>query len=140
MPTKIKELMTPQVQTCPSTATVKEAAQVMKSSDIGDVIVLDESNQICGIVTDRDITIRVVAEGKDPNTIRLDDVCSKDLTTLTPDSTVGEAVELMRNKAVRRLPVVENGKPVGIISIGDLAVERDRDSALADISAAPPND
>ena len=67
------------------------------------------------------------------------DICSRDLTTVAPTDSLGHAVTLMRDKAVRRLPVVEGGSVVGIVSIGDLAVDRDRRSALADISAAPPN-
>jgi CBS domain-containing protein len=66
-------------------------------------------------------------------------VCSAELATLAPEDTVDEAVRLMRQKAVRRLPVVEAGRPVGIVSLGDLAVEREPESALGDISAAPPN-
>ena len=83
---------------------------------------------------------RALAEGADPNTTAVGDICSRELTTLKPTDSVGQAVRLMREKAVRRLPVVEDtGWVVGIVSIGDLAVDRDRRSALADISAAPPN-
>ena len=83
--------------------------------------------------------VRALAETADPRTIKLADICSRDVATLTPESSVTEGVKLMRDKAIRRVPVLENGKPVGIVSIGDLAVERDHDSALADISAAPAN-
>jgi predicted transcriptional regulator len=83
--------------------------------------------------------VQALAESEDPRTIKLADICSRDVTSLSPESSVGGAVKLMRDKAVRRLPVLENGKPVGTVSIGDLAVRRDPDSALADISAAPAN-
>lgn len=134
----LKDLMTPNPLTCPATATIHDAAQQMRDRNIGDVIVTD-GNQVCGIVTDRDIVVRALADGRDPTNTRLGDICSRDLVTLSPDADVQEAVTLMRERALRRLPVVENGKPVGIVSIGDLAMERDSDSALADISAAPPN-
>jgi CBS domain-containing protein len=122
----------------PMTSTVAEAARKMRDADIGDVIVLEDS-QLCGIVTDRDIVVRAIAEGRNPAKVKLGDICSRDMTTLSPTDTVEDAVRLMRDKAIRRLPVVEEGKPVGIVSIGDLAVSQDPHSALGDISAAPPN-
>jgi CBS domain-containing protein len=94
---------------------------------------------VCGIVTDRDVTVRVVAEGRPPETTELKEICSRDLATLAPDDTVEEAVRVMRDKALRRLPILDGGRPVGIVSLGDLAVEHDPDSALAAISTAPPN-
>ena len=78
------------------------------------------------------------AEGADPNTTRLGQVVSSDLTAVAPDDPVERAIELMRDKAIRRLPVIERGRPVGFVSIGDLAVERDPESVLADISEEPP--
>jgi CBS domain-containing protein len=119
-------------------ALISDAAELMLREDIGDVIVLDE-DRLYGILTDRDIVVRVVAEGHDPSQTRVGDVCSRQLTTVGPDDSVGQALRLMREKAVRRLPVVEANEVVGILTIGDIAVERDSRSALADISAAPPN-
>jgi len=110
----------------------------MRDSDIGDVIVV-ENGQICGMVTDRDITIRGVAEGRNISSLTLADICSRQLTTLSPTDSVDDAVLLMREKALRRLPVVEGGKPVGIVSLGDLAVTKDPHSALGNISTAPAN-
>jgi signal-transduction protein with cAMP-binding, CBS, and nucleotidyltransferase domain len=121
-------------------ASIQEAAQAMREQDIGDVIVLDDSQQICGIVTDRDIAVRAVAQGRDPQSVTVGEICSRDLQTLSPDDDVGDAVKVMSEKAIRRLPVVDNGRPVGIVSLGDLAVTRDPDSVLADISAAPADD
>src|SRR6266508_182244 len=99
----------------------------------------DDGSKVYGIVTDRDIVVRGIAEGLDPRTNTLDDICSRTLTTVSPDDSIDTAVSLMREKAIRRLPVVKRGRPVGIVSIGDLAIERDSHSALADVSAAPPN-
>jgi CBS domain-containing protein len=110
----------------------------MRDNGIGDVIVTD-GEQAEGIVTDRDIVIRGVAEGSDPGSVRLGQVISGDLTAVAPDDPVERAIELMRDKAIRRLPVVQGGKPVGVVSIGDLAMERDPGSALADISEEPPD-
>jgi CBS domain-containing protein len=110
----------------------------MKQHDIGDVIVLDDS-KVCGVVTDRDIVVRALAEGRDPATVKLGDICSRDLVSLAPTDSVEDAVRLMRERAIRRLPVLDKGRPVGMVSIGDLAVERDGDSVLADISVAPAN-
>lgn len=139
MAQSIMEVMTTDPITIPQRASVQEAAQAMRDSDIGDVIVLDDSEQVCGIVTDRDIAVRFVAEGKDPAGTLLGEIYSRELQTLSPKDSVGDAVRLMSEKAIRRLPVVDEGKPVGIVSIGDLAATQDPDSALADISAAPPN-
>lgn len=134
----IRDVMTKQVVCLPSNASVQEAAEKMKDNDIGAVVVLDGS-QVRGIVTDRDIVVRAVAEGKQPGKTGLSEVASIDLTTVSPDDKVDKAVKLMRDKALRRLPVVEGGKPVGVISLGDLAMERDEESALAQISAARAN-
>jgi CBS domain-containing protein len=116
--------------------TLNEAARTMKDRDIGDVIVLHE-NKVCGVVTDRDIVVRAVAQERDPRMTLLEEICSHEVATLTPEDSVEDAVRLMRERAIRRVPIVDNGKPVGIVSIGDLALERDRESALADISDAP---
>jgi CBS domain-containing protein len=138
MPQRIHDVMTPNPVSLPGTASVHEAARAMRDQDIGDVIVL-ENNQICGIVTDRDIVVRAVAEMRDPAATTLADICSHALTTVSPDDSIAQAVRLMREKAIRRLPVVEGGRAVGIVSLGDLAIERDPESALGEISAAPPN-
>lgn len=134
----VREIMTTNPDLLPSTATLLEAARKMRDKDIGSVVVT-ENGSICGIVTDRDLSIRAIADGKDPKKTKLGEICSRSLKTLAPDDAAETAVKLMREQAIRRLPVVENGKAVGILSLGDLAIQRDRDSALADISAAPPN-
>lgn len=139
MPQTIKDVMTPDPKVLLKTATVKEAAELMRDDNIGDVIVVNGHKKLYGILTDRDIAIRCGAEGADPDKVTLEEIATKDVTTLSPDATVDLAVTLMREKAIRRIPVVEDGKPVGIVSLGDLAIEKDPTSALADISAAPPD-
>ena len=138
MPQRIHDVMTPNPVSLPGTASVYEAACAMRDQHIGDVIVV-ENNQVCGIVTDRDIVIRTVAEARDPASITLAHICSHDLTTVAPTDSIEQAVQLMREKAIRRLPVVEDGQAVGMVSLGDLAMEHDPASALGEISAAPPN-
>jgi CBS domain-containing protein len=135
----VRDIMTPNPHTIESTESVMNAAQLMRRSDIGDVIVL-EDKRLFGILTDRDIVVRALAEGRDPETTPVGDICSRELTTVRPTESVGTVVRVMRDKAIRRLPVVEeSGEVIGVVSLGDVAVERDRHSALADISAAPPN-
>jgi CBS domain-containing protein len=134
----VRDVMTPEPRALETTASAFEAAVLMREYDIGDVVVLDD-RRIVGIVTDRDIVVRVIAEGSDPALVRIGEICSRALTTIAPTASVGDAVRLIREKAIRRLPVVgQDGEVVGIVSIGDLAVARDRRSALGDISAAPP--
>jgi CBS domain-containing protein len=138
MARKVREVMTPAPVSMAPTESVSAAARAMKEHGIGTVLVADDG-QLRGMVTDRDITVRVLAENRDPGTTLLTDICSADVVTLAPDDDVSEAIRLVRERAVRRIPVVHNGRPVGIISIGDLALDRDSGSALADVSAAPPN-
>jgi CBS domain-containing protein len=138
MAQNIRDVMYANPITMSSTSTVAEAAHRMREDNIGDVIVL-ENDQLYGIVTDRDIVVRAIAGGRDPATAKLADICSRDMTTLSPTDTVEDAVRLMRDKAVRRLPVVEDGKPVGIVSLGDLAMTQDPHSTLGKISTASPN-
>jgi CBS domain-containing protein len=140
MAQKIRDVMSRKPVTLRLDDTVSSAAEAMKQNNIGDVLVMDSENKVAGIVTDRDIAVRAVAEGKDPSATSLDEVCSSNIATVSPDDPVSAAVDMMRERAIRRLPVVEGGKPVGVVSIGDLAIERDERSALADISAAPAND
>ncbi len=135
----VGDIMTRPPRTLDVTASVMDAATLMREGDFGDVVVLEEG-QLCGILTDRDIVVRVLATGDDPSSVRVGDVCSRVLTTVSESDGIGDAVRLIRAKAVRRLPVVDDdGKLVGIVSLGDLALARDPKSALGDISAATPN-
>ncbi|TMC52367.1 MAG: CBS domain-containing protein [Chloroflexi bacterium] len=135
---EVREVMTENPVMLKAEDTLVVAARAMRDKGIGDVLIMKDS-QLCGIVTDRDITVRATADGKDPNKVKLGDICSQELVTISADRPVSEAISLMRNKALRRLPVVEGAKPVGIVSIGDLALELDERSVLASISAAEPN-
>lgn len=134
----VREVMTSPPITLEPSASLVDAARAMRERDVGTVVIAAD-DQIQGLVTDRDIVIRAVADARDPATTQVADVISSDLATLSPDDPVGTAVQRMRELAVRRLPVVEQGIPVGIVALGDLAVDRDPNSALADISASEPN-
>src|SRR5205823_6757510 len=107
----IAEVMTRSVETVRPTDAIAEAARKMKDLDVGDMVVVDELGNVEGIVTDRDIAIRGVAEGKAP-TGNVGEIVSHDLVTISPDDTVDQAIKLMRDRAVRRVPVVSEGKPV----------------------------
>jgi CBS domain-containing protein len=113
------------------------AARKMRDENVGAVLVA-EGDDLTGLVTDRDLVVRGLADEADPKS-KLGGIVSKAIATVAPDDDLDKAVSLMRERAVRRIPVVENGRPVGIVSIGDLALEKDQDSALADVSAAKPN-
>jgi CBS-domain-containing membrane protein len=131
--------MTAEPTTLTTTASVQEAAQLMKAEDIGDVMVVNRNKKLIGILTDRDVVVRAAADGADFKELKVEEIVTKEVKTIAPDAPVEEAVKLMREEAVRRLPVVEEGRLVGIITLGDLAVERDPTSALAEISAAAPD-
>jgi CBS domain-containing protein len=134
----VRDAMTPDPRCVDASATVTEAAKEMRDGDVGSVLVT-ESDSLTGIVTDRDVVVRSVAEGRDPDETRAGDVCTSDPQTLSPDDDLGDAVRQVKESNIRRLPVVEDGKPVGILSLGDLAQKLDSESVLADISAAPAN-
>jgi CBS domain-containing protein len=133
----VADVMTREPATVEMDQPIAEAARRMKTVNAGDVIVLDNEGKVAGIVTDRDITLRVVAEGRDPGQTATGEVCTQtELITISPDTTTDAAVQLIRERHVRRLPVVDNGRPVGVISLGDLACALDPTSALAEVSAA----
>jgi CBS domain-containing protein len=135
----VAEAMTPHPVTVTPSTTVAKAAAAMRDNDIGDVLVVDRAGHLEGILTDRDIAVRLAADGRKAGA-KVKDAYSTDLCTVTVMDGLDAAVELMRSNAMRRLPVVDNdGKPIGIVSLGDAARHLDRQSALAAISQAPPN-
>ena len=135
---EIREVMTAAPETVTPDTTLRDTAKLMEGADIGDVLVV-EDEQLRGIVTDRDIALRGVAHGLNPATTKVNEVFTPSAISVSPTASVDEAIRLMRQHDVRRMPVVESGRPIGIVSLGDLAASTDASSALADISAAPPN-
>ena len=136
--TTVRDVMTAEPVTVDVGETLAAAARQMRDADVGDVIVT-EGGSVRGIVTDRDVTVRGVAEGLDPARATVGEIVTRDLVTVGPDDDLSAAADRMRDYAVRRLPVVENGQLVGVVSLGDLAIDRDPNSVLADISADEPN-
>ena len=135
----ISQVMTPDPWTVQEQAPIREAARIMRDADIGDVIVVRSDGSVCGIITDRDLVVRAVAEGADANTAPVSDVCMHSVVSISSGDPVDQALPLMREHNIRRLPVIDDSRLVGIVTLGDLAIERDPNSALADISKAPPN-
>jgi CBS domain-containing protein len=135
---EVREVMTAAPETVTPDTILRDTAKLMEGADIGDVLVV-EDEQLRGIVTDRDIALRAVARGLSPATTKVSEVFTPSAISVSPTASVDEAIRLMRQHDVRRLPVVESGRPIGIVSLGDLAASTDASTALADISAAPPN-
>ena len=122
MAKSVREAMTEDPRSIGQSASVVEAAQLMREEDIGSLPITDEE-KLVGMLTDRDITTRVVAQAGDPNATSVGEVYSRDLISVEPDNDLEEALGLMARHQVRRLPVVENGKLVGIVAQADIALK-----------------
>lgn len=131
----VRDIMTPDPVAMPAGTPVREAAQAMRDQGIGDVLVV-QGDQLHGIVTDRDLVVRGLAEHDDLSGCTLGEICTREPITATPDDDADSAIARMRHNAVRRIPVLDGGRPVGVLSLGDAAIEKDPGSALADISSA----
>lgn len=118
---KIRDVMTSNPRTIEPSTSVQEAARFMRDEDVGPMPIV-ENGSVTGILTDRDIVLRVVAEGKDPSSTTAGEIASRDLVTIDPEQTLDEALRLMAKHQVRRLPVVEeDGRLVGIVAQADVA-------------------
>jgi CBS domain-containing protein len=133
----VRDLMTPLPTTVPPTATMQQAAMLMRDQQVGDVLVCD-GDDLVGIVTDRDLVVRGLAETGDA-TVPVSELCTAHPITVEPDASIGKVAEMMAGNAIRRLPVVENGRLVGVVSLGDLAADREPASVLGEISTAMPD-
>jgi CBS domain-containing protein len=120
----VQEVMTSNPTSVEANSPVIDAARIMKQEDVGIVPVV-EGDRLAGTVTDRDIALRVVAEGKDPQSTSVREIASTDLVTVDPQQDLDEALRLMASHQVRRLPVVEGGRLVGIVAQADVAREAD---------------
>lgn len=118
----VRDVMTSNVRAAASTDSLADAAQMMKEEDVGSLPVV-EDDRLIGILTDRDIIVRAVAERVDPQSISVGDVASRELVTVDPDQDLDEALSLMARHRVRRLPVVADGRLVGILAQADVAIE-----------------
>ena len=134
MATTVRDVMTADPVAIEAARPVVEAARLMRSNDTG-VLVVTVDGAVAGVLTDRDITVRAVAEGRDPATTPVAEVATRDVESVGPDAGLSDVVQSMRSRSVRRVPVVDAGRVVGIVSLGDLALEVDPGAALAE---APP--
>jgi CBS domain-containing protein len=120
---KLSSIMTGGIETIPPQASLAEAARKMASQDIGSLPVCVEPRRVVGIITDRDITVRAVARGMDPNQTRVEEVMTRDVLSCSSEAEVEHACELMEKRQVRRLLVTaQDETPVGIVSLGDIAL------------------
>jgi CBS domain-containing protein len=133
MALRVRQVMTANPLALPAGTTLVEAARTMREHEVSDVLVYDYGS-LRGVITDRDVSIRAIAEGFDPSSTSLAEVCSRPLLTVTPDDTIETAADLMRQRGVRRLAVVDDGGAVGIVSLNDL-VHFDLESALVEAHA-----
>ena len=122
MHSTVRESMTENPKTIVGDAPVSEAARVMATEDVGSLPVV-EGDELVGIVTDRDLVVQVVARGKDPESVRVMDVYTKELVLASPEDPLDEALRRMASEQVRRLPVVDDGRLVGILAQADVARE-----------------
>jgi CBS domain-containing protein len=135
---RVRDVMTMSPATLRSDQTVTAAARIMEAENVGDVIVTDD-HAVRGVVTDRDVAVRAVARGLDPKTTTLGEICTDEPITVASDTKLEQAADLMGEHAIRRLPVVDDGQLVGVVSLGDVAARQEPSSALGEISTAPPN-
>lgn len=138
MTRKMRDLMSPAPVCMASSESAAAAARAMKEHGTGTVLVLSDG-RLSGLVTERDIMVRVLAENRDPLTTLVGDICSGKVAVLGPDDDVEQAVRLVRERAVRRIPVLADGAAVGMVCIGDLAPGQDEPSALTGLVAAWPS-
>jgi CBS domain-containing protein len=135
--TTVHDVMTTDLVSCPSHTPISDAARLMRDHAIGDVLVTSDGT-LRGIVTDRDLVVRCLADGVSTTT-PVGEACSGDLVAMSPTTSLDEAAQIMRERSLRRLPVVADGEAIGIVTLGDLAMNRDPASALSEISSAAPN-
>jgi CBS domain-containing protein len=119
---RVKDAMTSEVKTATPSQSLTDAAKLMKQEDVGSVPVVD-GDRLVGLLTDRDIVVRGIADGSDPNAVQVGAIASRDVVTVRPDDDLDEALRLMAQHQVRRLPVVDDGHLVGVVATADVAVE-----------------
>ncbi len=119
MPQLIQDIMTKQIHTVRKDATIRDVARLVRDKNVSDVLVTNRDGTLCGIVTDRDIVIRAVASMRNLDTMQIGEIVTDDLVVVAPTASIAEVAKLMRDRAVRRIPVVRDGIAVGIVSLGD---------------------
>jgi CBS domain-containing protein len=136
----VRHVMTPAPRTAGRDATATEVARLMRTAESG-AIPISHGERLIGLVTDRDLVLRVMAEGLDPDAVRAGDICTPSPVTVSPDTRLSEARDLMAEQQIRRLPVVKGDRLVGFVSLGDVAVagasKRAVGDALSEVSLSP---
>jgi CBS domain-containing protein len=136
-PEPVRSIMTTQVVALDASSSLRTAAEVMRDQDVGSVVVTD-GGHVSGIITDRDLVVRAAADGMALGATTLRSICSEPVATVDSSEAVEGAARVMREKAIRRVVVTEEGdQPVGVVSMGDLARRRDPGSLLAEVTASP---
>jgi CBS domain-containing protein len=138
MARSVRDVMTKNPVALSSDSSVRDAAKAMSDHRIGTVVVM-EKDKPCGIVTDRDITVRAVATGSDPSKTRLSEICSQSLAAVRSDQSVEDAIQVMKSHDVKRVVVMSDSKLEGIISLADLTRIGEGEDVQDDISRAEPN-
>jgi len=127
--TVVRDVMTKNVKAVEPTTTVSDAAAQMKTNDIG-MLPIAKDNTVTGVLTDRDITLRVVAEGKDPKTVTVNDIMTEGVQSCTPDDDINNVISMMKNKQIRRVVVMDKDNNLtGICSLGDLALHANKETS-----------
>ncbi|MEA2463955.1 MAG: hypothetical protein QOJ98_1702 [Acidobacteriota bacterium] len=140
----VRDVMTPNPETVSDKDSIRDVARIMKDTDTGVVPVVDSGRKILGLITDRDIVIRGLAEGKDLDSMRVNEIMTKSVRSVREDATINDALQMMSSADIRRVAVVnQNDELVGIVSIGDISTNTNADGkvgkAIESISEAPPN-
>lgn len=137
----VRHLMTEAPKTLSPERTVADAAGLMEQYDVGVIPLAGEDESLVGVVTDRDLVVRVLAKQRDPRQVKLGEIATTNVVTTTPDTNVTDARDLMAENKIRRLPVVKEGRLVGILALGDIAVgdasKRAVGEVLDEVSESP---
>jgi len=138
---KARDVMTPQAEVARRDTTIEDAAAKMAALDIGALPICNEDGHLEGVITDRDVTVKVVAAGRDPRTTRVGEISQEsEVVTIGADDSLDEALRTMKDHAIRRLPVIDGRKLVGMVSQGDLArnLPADKTGELVEVISAAP--
>lgn len=139
----VRDVMTPNPECVSEKDSIRDVARIMKDQDTGVVPVVD-GKKVIGLITDRDIVVRGIAEGRDVSNVKVNEIMTKSVRSVKEDAPLSEVLDLMGNAEIRRVPVVNgNNELVGIVSLGDIATNTNQDGrvgkAVENISEAPPN-
>jgi CBS domain-containing protein len=132
---RVKDIMDPHVRTVTGEASLREVARLMRDTNTGAIPVVDENGSPRGIITDRDLVVRTLASDMPPESFKAGDIATRNVVTVSPDDDAREAIRVLRKHSLKRVGVAKNGILVGMLSLGDIAMAIDPDSALADVAA-----